>query len=242
MIFRRFYKIASNCFLSHCVLFSFRKHLQKQWVVCGFYMPFKHLFVCLNRWKMLIPGLQLIHPKNVRSSPRIDAIERSNSRCRSWGLVGWIRWGFQALQGCLLSVASESKNCIQIRMVHEETSKKKMLASLTKQVHEFFWSKKHLKCASTSNEKKCLQLCMMDIYLDLTGKTMDPSQVALVASAPKTRRVHLLWSNHEAVLRKNLPRSPGGFGDIIAEVDKLTHHSSFHLIWGFGKKQFQYVC
>lgn len=48
------------------------------------------------------------------------------------GASFWIRWGFQALQGCPLSVASESKNCIQIRMVHEETYLKND-ASITNQ-------------------------------------------------------------------------------------------------------------
>ena len=143
------------------------------------------------------------------------------------GASFWIRWIQQALQGCLLSVASESKNCIQIRMVHEETSEKNDVSITNRnKFTNLSGQKKHLKCASTSNEKKCLQLCMIDIYLDLTRKTMDPSQVALVVSAPKTRRVHLLWSNREAVLRKNLPRSPGGFGGGIAEVDKLTIHGS----------------
>ena len=143
------------------------------------------------------------------------------------GASFWIRWGFQALQGCPLSVASESKNCIQIRMVHEETYLKND-ASITNQnkFTNFSGQKNTWNVPQPQMKKKCLQLCMIDIYPDLTGKTMDPSQVALVASAPKTRRVHLLWSNHEAVLRKNLPRSPGGFGGGIARVDKLTIHGS----------------
>ena len=255
VIFGRFYMIASNCFLYHCVLFSFRKHLQKQWVVCGFYMPFKHLFVCLKSWNMLIPGLQLIHPKNVRSSPRIDAIERSNSRCRSWGLV------LDSLGVSRTSRVPSVKIAYKFKWFMKKRIKKMMLASLTKTSSRIFLVKKTLEM--------CLNLKWKEMFTTVYDWYFHWPHRQNNGSIPSCSCC-IRSKNAEGSSPLKQPRSSSsqessqiswwfrGWHCRSWQVDhtwksemkplnmfqdwEKIHHLSFHLIWGFGKKQFQYVC